>query len=70
MSAAISGGVIWSFLDYDKIRADVPDGDAVLQWLVYDNIDSALTWLESAGAALSPTQAGGAVDNTSLTKLF
>ena len=55
-SAAISGGVIWSFLDYDKIRADIPDGDAVLQWLVYDNIDTALTWLESAGAALSPTQ--------------
>ena len=43
-NAAISGGVIWSFTEFDRIRAENPDGDAALQWLVYDNIDAARTW--------------------------
>lgn len=53
-NAAISNGVIWSFSDFDRIRAEIPDGDPVLQWLVHDSIDAAWAWLESQGATLSP----------------
>ncbi len=52
-NAAISGGVIWALNEYERIRADIPDGDPVLQWLVYENVDAALGWLESQGAKLS-----------------
>lgn len=55
-NAAISGGVIWSFSDYDRIRTDIPDGDAMLQWLVYDNVAAALTWLEAQGVTLSASE--------------
>jgi succinate dehydrogenase/fumarate reductase flavoprotein subunit len=51
-NAAISGGVIWALNEYERIRADIPDGDPVLQWLVYENVDAALTWLEAQGAKL------------------
>jgi succinate dehydrogenase/fumarate reductase flavoprotein subunit len=52
-NAAISGGVLWSFLDYDRIRKEVPDGDPVLQWLVFENVDEASRWLSDQGARLS-----------------
>ena len=55
-NTALSGGMIWTFAEYEKARAAIPDGDPVLQWLVYDNIDEARTWLASQGAVLGPDQ--------------
>lgn len=53
-STLLSGGGIWTGADFEKIRAAVPDGDALLQWLVYDNIDEARAWLANQGVALGP----------------
>ena len=55
-NSALSGGMIWTYAEYDRIRGEIPNGDAVLQWLVYDNIDAARNWLASQGAALGPDQ--------------
>ena len=55
-NSALSGGMIWTYAEYDRIRAEIPNGDAVLQWLVYDNIDAARNWLASQGATLGPDQ--------------
>lgn len=55
-TSAISGGLIWTFAEYERIRADIPDGDPALQWLVYDTIDGARAWLASQGATLGPEE--------------
>jgi len=48
-STAISGGVLWTFSDYDVLRKNVPYGDPILQWLVCNGIDSASQWLWAQG---------------------
>ncbi|MCC6533566.1 MAG: FAD-binding protein [Burkholderiales bacterium] len=55
-SAAISGGVIWSFTDFDRMQAEAPHGDPVLQWLVYEQADAAGKWLADQGVRLTPEQ--------------
>ncbi|MCC7081066.1 MAG: FAD-dependent oxidoreductase [Burkholderiales bacterium] len=55
-SAAISGGVIWGFSDFERMQAEAPHADAALQWLVYDELDAARTWLASQGVRLSPAE--------------
>ena len=55
-TSTISGGLIWTYAEYDRIRTDIPAGDAALQWLVYDNIGAARSWLASQGATLGPHQ--------------
>ena len=55
-TAAMSGGLIWTFSDFDQLRRDIPDGDPVLQWLVFDGADAGRSWLESLGVRLGPEQ--------------
>ncbi|OGA42725.1 MAG: hypothetical protein A3G24_18225 [Betaproteobacteria bacterium RIFCSPLOWO2_12_FULL_62_13] len=55
-NTVLSGGMIWTFAEYDRIRAAIPDGDPVLQWLVHDTIDAARAWLARQGAILGPDQ--------------
>jgi len=55
-TTALASGLIWTYSDYDRMRADIPNGDPVLQWLVYDTIDAARTWLAQQGATLGPEQ--------------
>src|SRR5450759_3298293 len=55
-NTARAGGMIWTYSEYDRIRGEIPNGDAVLQGLVYDNIDAARNWLASQGATLGPDQ--------------
>ena len=55
-SALLSGGVLWTFQDYDVLRDAAPHGDAVLQWLVIDGLDAAARWLAQAGVKLSDPQ--------------
>lgn len=47
-----SGGLLWTFGDYDDARAKVPDGDAALQWLVFDSLEESCTWLQNLGVRL------------------
>jgi succinate dehydrogenase/fumarate reductase flavoprotein subunit len=55
-SAAISGGLVWTFTDLDDLHRSVPMGNAVLQRLVHKNIDDARAWLASQGAVLGPEE--------------
>jgi succinate dehydrogenase/fumarate reductase flavoprotein subunit len=53
-TTVLSGGLLWTFADYETLRAMVPHGDAALQWLVFDTIDSCRDWLRNLGATLGP----------------
>jgi succinate dehydrogenase/fumarate reductase flavoprotein subunit len=55
-TTVLSGGLIWTFRDYEQIRHDIPAGDAALQWLVHDSVSDARTWLEGLGAKLGPEE--------------
>lgn len=55
-TALLSGGLLWTFADYEEMRSKVPLGDAALQWLVQDTLDGAMTWLEAQGARLGPIE--------------
>lgn len=55
-TAAFSGGLIWTFADFDVLRAKLPDGDPALQWLVFDTIDESRDWLQSLGVKVGPMQ--------------
>jgi len=52
----ISGGLVWTIAEYERIRSDIPDGDPSLQWLVHDTIDTARDWLAAKGARLGPDE--------------
>ena len=53
-TALLSGGLIWTFSDFDEMRREIPDGDPVLQWLVFDGADAGRGWLEGLGVRLGP----------------
>ena len=55
-SMRFSSGVIWRHSDFAVFRRECPDGDEVLQRLVFDRLDEDLRWLEALGA---PVQARG-----------
>lgn len=48
----LSGGLLWTFADYEEARRLVANGDPALQWLVYDTLDDACAWLAGMGIAL------------------
>src|SRR4051794_3043581 len=56
----LSSGVIWRHRDFDAFRAEAPDGDPVLQRLVFDRLDGDLAWLESLGALVTERVTGNA----------
>lgn len=56
-TTCLSGGLIWTFGDYESARAKVPDGDPALQWLVFDTIDESRAWLQTLGVKLGPMTA-------------
>jgi fumarate reductase flavoprotein subunit len=49
-SMLLSGGFIWRYRDWERLRQECPDGDPELQRLVWERLDDALLWLESLGA--------------------
>lgn len=55
-TTAISGGLIWTFRDYEDIRRDIPAGDAALQWMVHDTVADGRAWLARQGANLGPEE--------------
>lgn len=55
-NAILSGGMIWTFADYERMRADIPNGDAMIQWMIHENIDAARSWLATQGVELGPDQ--------------
>jgi succinate dehydrogenase/fumarate reductase flavoprotein subunit len=49
-SMRLSSGVIWRHRDFERFRAECPDGDERLQRLLFERLDEDLAWLESSGA--------------------
>src|SRR5581483_8169797 len=75
-SMLLSSCVIWRHLDFDAFRADCPDGDPVLQRLIWERLDEALDWLVSLGAepvwddTENPRTTGKRFDPRALTELL
>jgi hypothetical protein len=51
-SMLLSSGVVWRHRDFDRFRADCPDGDNALQRLLFERLDADIAWLESLGASV------------------
>jgi succinate dehydrogenase/fumarate reductase flavoprotein subunit len=72
-SMRLSSGVIWRHRDFDRFRAECPDGDGHLQRLLFERLDADLDWLESLGAPVverdtgNPLTTGARFDPDGLT---
>ena len=51
-SMLLSSGVIWRHRCFEDFRAECPDGEPHLQYLIWERLDDAIAWLESKGAAV------------------
>src|SRR5438874_1478442 len=71
-----SSCVVWRHLEWERFRADCPDGDERLQRLIWDRLDDGLAWLESLGAepvwrdTENPLTTGRRYDPRALTRLL
>ena len=54
----LSSGVIWRHRDFERFRAECPDGDERLQRLLFERLDDDLAWLESLGAPVVARETG------------
>jgi len=57
-SFVYSSGYIWSYVDLPTFRREAPGGDAVLQRLMLERLESCLTWLEDGGGPLLSRETG------------
>ena len=57
-SFVYSSGYIWSYVDLPTYRREAPGGDASLQRLILEHLESGLTWLEHSGGALLARETG------------
>jgi putative NAD(P)-binding protein len=75
-SMRLSSCVIWRHVDFDAFRAECPDGDPVLQRVIWERLDDALQWLISLGAepvwddTENPRTTGKRFDPRALTRLL
>ena len=73
-SMLLSSGVVWRHLEFDRFRAECPEGDPELQRLLFERLDQDLAWLESLGAPVltrgtgNPLTCGVRFDPGGLTK--
>jgi fumarate reductase flavoprotein subunit len=57
-SMLLSSGFVWRYREWERFRRECPDGDPALQRLVWEGLDEALAWLESAGAPVVARETG------------
>jgi fumarate reductase flavoprotein subunit len=57
-SFVYSSGYIWSYVDLPTFRREAPGGDAILQRLILERLESCLTWLEDEGGPLLSRETG------------
>jgi len=75
-SMLLSSCVVWRHLEWERFRAECPDGDERLQRLIWERLDDALGWLESLGAepvwrdTENPLTTGRRYDPQALTRLL
>ncbi|QCS44964.1 FAD-dependent oxidoreductase [Natrinema versiforme] len=53
-SMYLSGGEVWAYDSIEEVRADIPNGDPVLQELIVESIEDGHEWLEELGVELDP----------------
>jgi hypothetical protein len=72
----LSSCVVWRHVEWERFRADCPDGDEQLQRLLWERLDDGLGWLESLGAepvwrdTENPLTTGRRYDPQALTALL
>ena len=54
----LSSGFVWRHDDFERFRAECPDGDPALQRVIFDRFDDAVRWLESLGAPVLTRETG------------
>jgi hypothetical protein len=75
-SMLLSSCVVWRHLEWERFRAECPDGDERLQRLIWERLDDALGWLGSLGAepvwrdTENPLTTGRRYDPRALTRLL
>jgi hypothetical protein len=75
-SMLLSSCVVWRHVEWERFRADCPDGDEQLQRLLWERLDDGLGWLESLGAepvwrdTENPLTTGRRYDPQALTALL
>jgi fumarate reductase flavoprotein subunit len=57
-SMLLSSGVIWRHRDFERFRAECPDGDEGLQRTLFERLDEDLDWLEAQGARVTDRETG------------
>src|SRR4051812_2978914 len=57
-SMVLSSGVVWRHREFDRFRAECPEGDERLQRQVFDRLDGDLDWLEELGAPVIERDTG------------
>ena len=73
-SMLLSGGFIWRYREFERLREECPGGDPALQRLVWERLDEALEWLVSLGAPVltrdteNPLTTGVRFDTRGLTE--
>ena len=53
-SMALSGGAMWTYVDKDRLREHIPDGNQLLQSIVVDTLSDGHDWLERHGVPMTP----------------
>jgi len=53
-----SSGVLWRHAEWDAFRRECPDGDPVLQRVLFDRLDAGLDWLQERGARVTAAATG------------
>jgi fumarate reductase flavoprotein subunit len=73
-SMLLSSGMVWRYEEWERFRAECPDGDAKLQRLVWERLDESIGWLESQGVQAlqretgNPLTVGARFDTAGLTQ--
>ena len=57
-SMRLSGGFVWRYREWERFRAECPDGDLDLQRVVFDRLDTDLAWLERLRAPVLVRETG------------
>lgn len=55
-TTALSGGLLWTFADLDELQEAIPEGNAVLQELVFRSIGASCDWLRERGVHVADEQ--------------
>jgi fumarate reductase flavoprotein subunit len=57
-SMRLSSGVVWRHREFERFRADCPDGDVRLQECLFERLDDDLRWIEALGAPVTARTTG------------